>query len=108
MIKYIVIILAVLFALVFLDEYRVANLPDDLKKQYYAERQEKQLIASKEAAEREAEREEVLNSQYSEVPDEEKGTWIIANVFPYILSFAMMLVALGAVINFIGRMRRGH
>lgn len=93
-----IVIIAVLSFMIFINEYRVANMPEKAKETYYQEKAKEQ---AEEQAEKQAEREKfvaelegIANKSYSELTPGEIPFWVVLNSWGYVLVLAMLSVLL--------------
>ncbi|WP_445766736.1 hypothetical protein [Rheinheimera sp.] len=72
----IIAILATVLGFAYLEQYQIANMPDDLKSQYYAEKFESQKSEAAAQQETKIQFDSMTNKKWNELSDGEHIMWL--------------------------------
>ncbi|MBM34059.1 MAG: hypothetical protein CML22_07145 [Rheinheimera sp.] len=103
MYKFVLMILLcaiVILGFAFLNEYHIANLPDDVKAELYIKNQAASLLAEEKKLEAQQRHVEITNKSWPELQSDEHSDWIVANVLPVFFSIALSLFFVTCVFRF--------
>lgn len=92
--KSFLLLLLLFVTLIWAYEYRIANMPEEVKVAYYQAKMEEEKADEARKLKAEAQLSSFLSTPYSEVPDDKKLAWLAINSIPF-------LIVIGVVLAFI-------
>ncbi|WP_240224741.1 hypothetical protein [Rheinheimera hassiensis] len=87
----------------FIVEYKIAHLPDDVKTQYYQDKLESKRLEATVREQRELEFQATAEMPYSALTtDQEKSDWYLQNLVPKVISFVFLVILFSALLKCFG------